>query len=172
VLYKEDSTGSSISCVFLNQSDTSEKICCVTYGPCDQKELGSDQTCNRDSPYNIQLEVDDRSSQTYCYIVTASSDTYTVKVEGTLNIIGIVISNNHNFILIHDYNQHSLTGDNRRGNSNTAAITAGVAVPVVFILVLLGTAVTVSIVWDNRKKKKKQTSQTDLECIESKLLAT
>jgi hypothetical protein len=58
-------------------------------------------------------------------------------------------------------NYHS--GDNRRGNSNTAAITAGVAVPVVFILLLLGTAGTLSLVWGNKRKKKNQTSQSVLK---------
>ena len=84
VVYRETSSVSIISCEFLNQSDTSEKTCCATYKSCNKKEPGNTQTCDRDSPYNIQLEVVDESYD--CYTVTASNDTYTVKVEGTFNI--------------------------------------------------------------------------------------
>jgi hypothetical protein len=95
VEYRETST--SISCVFLNQSDTSEKTCCVTYGSCDQREPGSTPAynCSRDSPYNIQLEAADHSSQRYCYIVTASNDTHSVKVEGTFTLGTIISSVNY-----------------------------------------------------------------------------
>ena len=82
--------GSSISCVFLNQSDASEKTCCVTYGPCDQPHRRSGQACSKDTSYNIQLEVADQSR--YCYTVTASNKSHTVKVEGTFTL-GIIISN-------------------------------------------------------------------------------
>ncbi len=88
VVYREIS---SISCVFLNRSDTSEKTCCVTFRPCDQREPGNTQICNdtRDSSYVIHLKVDGHSSN--CYTVTASNDTYSMKVEGAF-ILGIVIS--------------------------------------------------------------------------------
>ena len=87
VVYRETSSVSIISCEFLNRSDTYDKLCCVAYIPCNKKEPGShNKTCgrSRDSLYNIQLEVID---QTYdCYTVTASNDTYTVKVEGTFTL--------------------------------------------------------------------------------------
>ena len=74
-----------ISCEFLNQSDTSEKTCCVAFRPCDKKESEfHNKTCDRDSPYSIQLEVVDQSYD--CYIVTASNDTYGVKVKGTFTL--------------------------------------------------------------------------------------
>ena len=87
-MYKETSSESTISCVFLNQSDNSEKTCCVTYNLCD---LTGTQKCNKISPYNIKLELSGHSSETYCYTVTASNDNYTVKVEGTFTL-GIIIS--------------------------------------------------------------------------------
>ena len=99
VLYRENSMGSSITCEFLNQSDASEKTCCVTYGPCDQPDLRSRLTCNKDTSYNIQLEVADRSR--YCYTITASNKSHIVKVEGTFTL-GIV-SNCMSFLFIHDY---------------------------------------------------------------------
>ena len=86
VVYRDTST---ISCIFLNQSDTSKKTCCVTYRRCDQKKPGNTPitNCSRDSSYNIHLEVADYSSQNYyCYTVTASNDTHTVKVEGTFTL--------------------------------------------------------------------------------------
>lgn len=91
VEHKVSSIESTISCVFLNQADTSEKSCCVTYRPCDQRERGSAQICNRESPYNIKLKVTDPSSKDYYYYtVTARNDSHTVKIEGTF-ILGIVI---------------------------------------------------------------------------------
>ena len=90
-MYREiTSSISIISCEFLNQSDTSEKTCCVTYIPCKINLKGPGNTqCDRDSPYDIQLEVIDQSYDLYCYTVTANNDTYTVKVEGTFTL-GIV----------------------------------------------------------------------------------
>ena len=82
VVHKETSSESTISCAFQNQSDTSDKKCCVTHQLCDQQESQKFNKCNNDSPYNIQLKALSHSSQRYCYTVTASNDTYTVKVEG------------------------------------------------------------------------------------------
>ena len=73
--------------VLIYHTDTSEKECCVTYGLCDRREHKSTQTCNRNSPYNIQLEVADRSR--YCYTITASNESHTVKLEGIFTL-GIV----------------------------------------------------------------------------------
>ena len=103
VMYRENST---ISCVFLNQSDTSEKECCVTYGLCDRREAQhkNTPTCNRNSPYNIQLEVADRSR--YCYTITASNESHTVKLEGIFtlgiysSISNILFSSIHMIVLI------------------------------------------------------------------------
>ena len=88
--YIEVTTGPAISCTFLNSSDTSEKNCCVTHGRCDEKGLEGVLECRKDPPYNIPFEISDRSSQRYCYTVTASNGSHTVKVEGTF-ILGIKI---------------------------------------------------------------------------------
>ena len=82
MIYKETTPESTISCVFQNQSDTSEKSCCITYGLCDQERLRNALAdCN--NYYSLELDLSGTSRQRYCYIVTASNDTYTVKVEGT-----------------------------------------------------------------------------------------
>ena len=89
VQYTEATYESAISCTFLNQSDTSEKTCCATHGRCDESGPESIQECKADSPYNIPLEISDRSIQRYCYTVTASNGSHTVKVEGTFTL-GII----------------------------------------------------------------------------------
>jgi hypothetical protein len=77
---------SAISCIFLNLSDTSEKTCCVTHEICDERGPESVQECRTDPPYKISLEISDRSNQRYCYTVTASNDSHTVKVEGNFTL--------------------------------------------------------------------------------------
>ena len=91
-MYRQTSSESTISCIFLNPSDTSEKICCVVYQLCDQEfeETENIQECNNNLPYSIELDVSGNSSRMYCYSVTASNDTYTVKVEGNFTT-GIII---------------------------------------------------------------------------------
>ena len=92
VEYEETSSVSTISCTFVNVSDTSEKTCCVSHRLCDQNQPDNTPgpVCSIDSPYSIQLEVSRHLTQTYCYTVTASNDTYTINVEGTF-ILGIII---------------------------------------------------------------------------------
>lgn len=92
VMYTSESI---LSCVFLDLNDTSDKICCVTHRLCDQDKPGNTQKCSRNFPYNIQLQdlVSNPSSQKYCYTVTASNGTHTVKVNGRLNFVpGIIIT--------------------------------------------------------------------------------
>ena len=100
-MYKETATGLSISCVFLNPSDTSEKSCCVTYG-----------LCNQEMPQNQSLECKEHrlrivsdsiiSDQQYCYSAIASNTTYIVKMEGSFTA-GTFITN-INLIIIHGMN--------------------------------------------------------------------
>lgn len=91
VVHKEITSGSTISCVFLNPSDTSEKTCCIILRPCDQKEFNDDQNehCSKTSSYNIQIDASGHSNKNYCYTVSARNDTYTAKVEGSIIIAGL-----------------------------------------------------------------------------------
>ena len=95
VVHKETTSGSTISCVFLNPSDASEKTCCIVLRSCDQTEIDDDQTeyCSKTSNYDIQLEASRRSDENYCYTVTATNATYTTKVEGTIVFAGLYYIN-------------------------------------------------------------------------------
>ena len=123
-------------------SDTSNKTCCITHRLCDKKGLNNAQKCNKNSPYNINLEVSGHSGQTYCYTVTASNGTYTVKVEGTF-ILGIIINDFSYYpqILIHEY----YLGDNLGGSIDAAAVATGVIVSIA--LSLFSTGIIVWVVW-------------------------
>ena len=152
VEYKEMSSESIISCIFLNLSDTSNNTCCVTHRLRDKKGLDNAQKCNKNSPYNINLEASGRSNQHYCYTVTASNGTYTVKVEGTFTL-GIIINDFSYYlqILIHEY----YLDDNLGGSINTAAVAAGVIVSFISTaLLLFGTGIVVWVVVSLRAKNK------------------
>jgi hypothetical protein len=88
--------------MFLDPNDTSEKTCFVTHGLCDHEKPENAQKCSKNSPYIIQFQVSDRSSRKYCYTVTASNRTYTVKVNGTL-VLGMKIfsCSRNNLALMH-----------------------------------------------------------------------
>ena len=77
-------TTPAIICRFLNELDTSIKSCVVMYGQCGQ-EL--DQTAQGNStmedPNTIPLPVD--SDRIDCYVVTASSGSFTVIVDSQAN---------------------------------------------------------------------------------------
>ena len=84
-MYKETSSESIISCIFLNPSDSDTSECCISYQPCDHEGTNV-QECSDKFPYSIELEASDRSSQRYCYTVTARNATHTVKVEGNFTL--------------------------------------------------------------------------------------
>ena len=79
VVYNETNTESTISCVFKNQSDVSEKSCCITYGLCDQKMSQNSLECRIESDVSDSVS----SGQMYCYTAIASNETYSVKVKGS-----------------------------------------------------------------------------------------
>ena len=76
---------STITCRFLNNLDTNIKSCVVMHGQCGQ-EL--DQTTQRNStvedPNTISLPVN--SDKIDCYVVTASSGSFTVIVDSQAEI--------------------------------------------------------------------------------------
>ena len=71
---------STLTCIFLNSNDTSEKSCNVRYGQCGQEmRTVSGYSSNNSVTVSLQL------STVYisvCYIVTASNGSFTVIVEG------------------------------------------------------------------------------------------
>ena len=75
---------STITCRFLDESDTSVKSCNVTYGRCGQeltqpRQLGNFSTMEAPNTVYIKLPVNSNSLD--CYNVTASSDVFTVIVQ-------------------------------------------------------------------------------------------
>ena len=74
-------TTSAIVCKFLNEIDISVKLCAVMYGRCGEVlAYTTQENSTLESPNRIALRVDPGSLD--CYVVTASSDTATVIVEG------------------------------------------------------------------------------------------
>ena len=86
-------TSSTIVCQFMNQTDRSVKTCTVLYGQCDQMLAYAYQgNSTVDTPNYIALNVD--ASYFECYVVTASSDTVTVVVEGQRRMTAGIKFNN------------------------------------------------------------------------------
>lgn len=82
----------NISCVFLNRSNTSEKICYIAHQLCDRSRATSlklnNQVHKKDPLYNIELDISNHLGQLYCSTTTAGNDsTYSVKVEGSFDFI-------------------------------------------------------------------------------------
>lgn len=74
----------TIICSFQNPLDASNKSCSVQYGRCDQMFT---QTVSVDtSSNNVSLKLSLSDGASYCYIVTASNDSYVVIVEGRILI--------------------------------------------------------------------------------------
>ena len=79
-----DRTVSTITCTFLDETDTSVKSCNVTYGRSGQElvqpgQLGNYSTMETPNIVYIKLPVDAASLE--CYYVTASSDVFTVIIQ-------------------------------------------------------------------------------------------
>ena len=76
----------TITCEFTNQLDNSNKSCIVTYSRCGQQLSEMAQgSSTPEEPNSIQVELDlPGQAIMYCYIVTASNDTFTVFIEGNL----------------------------------------------------------------------------------------
>ena len=81
-----DSSDSTISCAFLNQTDTSIKSCSVTYGSCNQQQSQTTVSgmSTVASPNNVTLSIEPQGS--FCYTVSASNRDLTVAVDGKISI--------------------------------------------------------------------------------------
>ena len=73
-------------CAFLNQLDASEKTCSVEYGLMISGEaINISDSANTTTNNSVSLELRlDNTVSNYPFIVTASNDTYTVVVEGSI----------------------------------------------------------------------------------------
>jgi hypothetical protein len=80
-----NSATSTITCVFLNELDTSEKSCSIRYGVCDQEktEMATGNTTTGSVILDLDL-TNTGSSSVYCYSVIARNRTHTVMVDGRI----------------------------------------------------------------------------------------
>ena len=77
---KYDSTVSSITCQFLNQTDTSIKSCSVMYGQCGMMlKYTQESNSTVEVPNIVSLTL--HSDKFECYVVIARSDAMTVIIE-------------------------------------------------------------------------------------------
>ena len=85
VTIKLNRAASAISCIFIDELDTSEKSCSVVYGLCNeaQMKLAALSPNTTSSSATLDLILSD-SSATYCYNLTASNSTYEIMVEGRI----------------------------------------------------------------------------------------
>jgi hypothetical protein len=132
------STNTTISCIFLNELDTSPKSCNVRYGICGQESSTIQGNDSNKSPLKISIELNSSilGSTNCCYIITASNETYEIKVNGSCTNVPI-----------------SDGVDNARDLRLLSLI-----VPITIILVVLGVIVGV-IYW-----KKRQGNQS-FQCL-------
>ena len=81
-----DSSDSTISCAFLNQTDTSIKSCSVNYGPCGQQQSQTTVSgmSTVASPNTVTLSIKPRG--TFCYTVSASNRDFTIEIDGRISI--------------------------------------------------------------------------------------
>lgn len=91
VIVTYDKDAISIICTFLNQQDTTVKSCSIKYVQCQQKFTSTPKqlsAMNTTVPNTLQviLTFDDSDEARYCYDVEASNSSYTVHVDGTLNL--------------------------------------------------------------------------------------
>ena len=89
IIYDEDTA--SIFCTFLSQQDTTDISCNIKYVQCQQKSISVPKqlsATNTDVPNTLQimLKFNDSDQVKYCYEVRASNSSYTVRVDGTLNL--------------------------------------------------------------------------------------
>ena len=82
-----ESSQSRIICQFLNKSDVALKSCSVLYGNCDDSRTSavlpysSQGNSTVEAPNKIELNLD--PGRLVCYLVTASSDSFSILIEGT-----------------------------------------------------------------------------------------
>ena len=76
---------SILSCMFLDELDTSDKSCSVQYNPCesDQGLMKTAYANTTSTTATLKLNVNG-SDVAYCYILTARNSTYEIIVKGRI----------------------------------------------------------------------------------------
>ena len=144
----------TIICTF-NQQDISIKSCNVTYGQCGQQQS--------QSAYNVgsetQLTLDDlelSDGVNYCYTVTASNNTVTVFIEGSImgeyknSISCSVIFIDLFLIYIYAYN--ACSGQSTGFNLGSGAVAGIILAAVVMFLAATVIIIILLLLWYMHKK--------------------
>ena len=80
-----DSISSTISCKFLRLTDTSEKLCNISYKFCQQDTRAENNIMNSSTSTFITISLS-LSPGIYCFQAKVSNDTFNVTVEGIWSI--------------------------------------------------------------------------------------
>lgn len=116
-----NSATSTITCTFLNQSDTSLKSCSIRYGSCDQQQRKTVQENSSSSKITLSL----KSQNSFCYTAIARNSTFAVAVQGS--IVGMYMYVYNKIIIIEKICMSVVGG----------AVSAGVVAAIVVVLVVV-----------------------------------
>ena len=93
-----DLASKTVTCLFHQQTENCEKYCSIEYGPSREncKPRNPRKFANRSASSNVVLFTLNDSEQfqpqeEYCFTVTASNGTFTVLIEGTTIVLGIIM---------------------------------------------------------------------------------
>ena len=98
-----DFASKMVTCFFHQQTKNYEKYCSIEYGISRENYKSQNQrkfTTNTTTSGNVVLLFPFNDSEQfqpqeeYCFTITASNGTFSVLIEGTTLILGIIISNN------------------------------------------------------------------------------
>ena len=77
---------STVFCNFLNQQDSTAKLCIIEYGPsrsCDELLYKQNNTSNTSTvAIDLRTQLGLHKEIMHCFVVTASSKTFTLKIMG------------------------------------------------------------------------------------------
>ena len=98
-----------VNCSFLDLNDISRKSCSISYGPIKGMLIWSANGSSNSSFISLSLNGNFQDKTELFYVVTASNSSFTLKVEGTLNLgkihqgliesKGVRACNSHNYII-------------------------------------------------------------------------
>ena len=141
-----DATTFVFSCTFLNNSDDSQKSCSISYGVCGQETTETVQgQFTTDGSNTVSLDLMGLKDGIYCYNVTATNGATIQNIQGTINRkLNTCMTHAKEIHFIKQLKSTKLSlfyfyfpviGATER--DNTVAIALGVAMPILFLVVLV-----------------------------------
>ena len=123
------------TCTFTNKQDLSEKSCSITlYRDCKQREILIAQANSTDSQITLVPNGLQSDSSIYCYVVTASNETLTLNLTGSIGQSKPSIMHNVTIEIIYIC---LIIVVGVRPNSNTGATIAGGILGAVALLAII-----------------------------------